>query len=105
LWAKRNFVPLLPINRASARKAFEPNAIREMAFVIKNVCQKLDLRLTDNPGTRLATSKIIELGVRDASTLSTLKEIKHYRYCINRKSWDAAGTVQLAQMFLEERRI
>lgn len=39
--------------------------------------------MTDNPGTRLVASKIIELaqrGVRDAPTLSamTLKEFKDY---------------------------
>jgi len=41
------------------------------------------INLTDNPGTRLVASKIIELaqrGVRDAPTLSamTLKEFKDY---------------------------
>jgi hypothetical protein len=73
----------MPITPFLAGQAFEPDVIREMSLALETVCQKLELRLTDDPSTRLVASKIIELaqrGVRDAATLSTmtLKEFKHY---------------------------
>jgi len=54
-----------------------------MSLALENVCEKLELRLTDDPATRLVASTIIELtqrGVRDAATLAsmTLKEFKYY---------------------------
>lgn len=54
--------------------------ILEMSLALQTVCERLELKLTDDPYTRLIASKIIELaqrGVRDASTLSamTLKEL------------------------------
>jgi len=54
-----------------------------MSLALANVCEKLELRLIDDPATRLVASTIIELtqrGVRDASTLTamTLKEFKYY---------------------------
>jgi hypothetical protein len=77
----------LPLPNITAKflagQAFDPEVIREMSPAVETVCQKLNLKLTDNPNTRLVASKIIELaqrGVRDATTLSTmmLKEFKHY---------------------------
>jgi hypothetical protein len=73
----------MPITPFLAGQAFDPEGIREMSLALETVCQKLELRLTDQPSTRLVASKIIELaqrGVRDAATLSTmtLKEFKHY---------------------------
>jgi hypothetical protein len=73
----------MPITSFLAAQAFEPELVREMSLALENVCQKLNLRLTNDPNTRLVASKIIELaqrGVRDAPTLSTmtLKEFKHY---------------------------
>jgi hypothetical protein len=73
----------MPIRPFLASQVFEPDLIREMSLALETVCQKLDLRLTDDPNTRLVASKIIELaqrGVRDAATLSTmaLKEFKHF---------------------------
>jgi hypothetical protein len=66
-----------------AGQAFQPESIREMSLALENVCEKLELRLTDDPATRLVASTIIELtqrGVRDAPTLTamTLKEFKYY---------------------------
>jgi hypothetical protein len=73
----------MPITPYLAGQAFEPEAIRQMSLALESVCDTLNLRLTDDPNTRLVASKIIELaqrGVRDAPTLSamTLKEFKHY---------------------------
>ena len=73
-------MPILPY---LAGRAFEPESIRQMSLALENVCEKLELRLTDDPATRLVASTIIELtqrGVRDASTLTamTLKEFKYY---------------------------
>jgi hypothetical protein len=72
----------MPIRPFLAGQAFEPDAIREMSLAVETVCEKLNLRLTDDPETRLVASKIIELaqrGVRDAPTLTamTLAEFKH----------------------------
>jgi hypothetical protein len=73
----------MPITPYLAGQAFEPELIREMSLALETVCDTLNLRLTDDPNTRLVASKIVELaqrGVRDAPTLSamTLKEFKHY---------------------------
>jgi hypothetical protein len=73
----------MPIRPYLAAQAFEPESIREMSLALENVCEKLELRLTDDPATRLVASTIIELtqrGVRDAPTLTamTLKEFKFY---------------------------
>jgi hypothetical protein len=73
----------MPITPYLAGQAFEPDLIREMSLALQTVREKLELRLTDDPATRLVASKIIELaqrGVRDGATLSemTLKEFKHY---------------------------
>ena len=73
----------MPITPYLAGQAFEPEAIRQMSLALESVCDTLNLRLTDDPNTRLVASKIIELaqrGVRDAPNLSamTLKEFKHY---------------------------
>jgi hypothetical protein len=73
----------MPITPYLAGQAFEPELIRQMSLALESVCETLNLRLTDDPNTRLVASKIIELaqrGVREAPTLSemTLKEFKHY---------------------------
>jgi hypothetical protein len=73
----------MPIRQYLAGQAFDPEIIREMSRALETICQTLNLRLTDDPNTRLVASKIIELvqgGMRDAATLSamTLKEFKHY---------------------------
>jgi hypothetical protein len=73
----------MPIRPYLAGQALEPEAIREMSLALETVCEALNLRLTDDPNTRLVALKIIELaqrGVRDAATVSamTLKEFKHY---------------------------
>jgi len=59
-----------------------------MSLALETVCGKLNLRLIDDPATRLVASKIIELaqrGVRDAPTLTamTLKELKHNTKVMN----------------------
>ena len=73
----------MPITPYLAGQAFEPELIREMSIALETICDTLNLRLTDDPNTRLVASKIVELaqrGVRDAPTLGamTLKEFKHY---------------------------
>jgi hypothetical protein len=73
----------MPIRPFLAGQAFEPDVIREMSLALENACAKLELRLTDDPATRLVASKIIELaqrGVRDAATLTamTLKELQDH---------------------------
>ncbi len=73
----------MPITPYLAGQAFEPELIREMSLALETVCDTLNLRLTDDPNTRLVASKVVELaqrGVRDAPTLSamTLKGFKHY---------------------------
>ena len=73
----------MPIRPYLAERAFEPESIRQMSLAFENVREKLELRLTDDPATRLVASTIIELthrGVRDAATLAsmTLKEFKYY---------------------------
>jgi hypothetical protein len=73
----------MPITPYLAGQAFEPDVIREMSLALQTACEKLELKLTDDPATRLVASKVIELaqrGVRDAPTLTamTLKEIKHH---------------------------
>jgi hypothetical protein len=70
----------MPIRPFLAGQAFEPDVIREMSLALQTVCEKLELKLTDDPDTRLVASKIIELaqrGVRDAPTLTamTLKDL------------------------------
>jgi hypothetical protein len=78
----RHIQSIMPIRPFLAGKPFEPEIIREMSLALETVCEKLQLKLTDDPATRLVASKIIELaqrGVRDAATLSamTLKEFTH----------------------------
>ncbi len=73
----------MPITPYLAGQAFEPELIREMSLALETAGDTLNLRLTDDPNTRLVASKIVELaqrGVRDAATLSamTLKEFKDY---------------------------
>jgi hypothetical protein len=73
----------MPIRPYLAGQAFEPESIRQMSLALENVCEKLELRLIDDPATRLVASKIIKLtqrGVRDVPTLiaMTLKEFKYY---------------------------
>jgi hypothetical protein len=67
----------MPITPYLAGQAFEPDLIREMSLALETVCDTLNLRLTDDPNTRLVASKIVELaqrGVRDAPTLSANAE-------------------------------
>jgi len=73
----------MPIRPFLAGQAFEPELIQQMSLALETVCAKLALTLSDDPGTRLVASKIIELaqrGVKDAPTLTamTMKELKHY---------------------------
>jgi hypothetical protein len=73
----------MPIRGFLSGQAFEPEVVRQMSLALETVCGKFGMKLTDDPATRVAAQKIIELaqrGVRDAPTLSemTLKELKHY---------------------------
>ncbi len=73
----------MPIRPFLAGQPFEPELIREMSLALETVCDTLNLRLADDPNTRLVASKIVEFAqrdVRDAANLSamTLKEFKHY---------------------------
>jgi hypothetical protein len=65
----------------SCRSAFEPETIRVMSIAFEEVCQDLDLRLRDDPATRLVAEKIVQFaqwGIRDVETLRalTLKEFR-----------------------------
>jgi len=58
-----------------AGQAFEPEIISTMSAALESVCAALQLRLTDDPFTRLVAAKIIELaqrGVRDAASLHAM---------------------------------
>lgn len=73
----------MPIRPFLAGQAFEPEIIRQMSLALEIVCEKVGMNLTDEPRTRVAAQKIIELaqrGVRDAPTLAemAIKELKHY---------------------------
>ena len=64
-----------------ANRAFDPETIRDMSLALERVCETLDLRVQDDPATRLMAKKIIELaqrGVRgDALSSAALKEFKY----------------------------
>jgi hypothetical protein len=71
----------MPIRPFLAGQPSEPELIRQMSLALESVCAKLELKLTDDPATRLVASKIIELaqrGVRDAETLSAMAVKEHY---------------------------
>jgi hypothetical protein len=72
----------VPIRPFLSGQAFDPETIMQMSAALESVCEKLKLRMVDDPATRLIAEKIIEIaqrGVRDAPTLSamTLEEFKH----------------------------
>ncbi len=65
----------MPIRPFLSGRAFDPESIDNMSEALKGVCETLDLKLTDDPATRLVAQKIIKLaqrGVRDAATLQTM---------------------------------
>jgi hypothetical protein len=73
----------MPIRPFLAGQAFEPELIRQMSLALETACAKFEMKLRDDPATRVVATKIIEIaqrGVRDAPTLSemALKELKHY---------------------------
>ena len=70
----------MPIRGFLEGQVFDPELIRQMSLALETVCAKLELRLTDDPATRLVASKIIELaqrGVKDSADLTamTLEEL------------------------------
>jgi hypothetical protein len=64
----------MPITPYVAGQAFEPDVIREMSVALQTACEKLELKLTDDPATRLVASKVIEL----AHEARGMKTSKHY---------------------------
>jgi len=65
----------VPIRPFLAGQAFEPEIIRDMSKVFVAVCEALDLKVGDDPATRLVARKVIELaqrGVRDMATLQAM---------------------------------
>ena len=71
----------MPIRPFLDGQPFDQEIISIMSAALESVCEALDLKLVDDPATRLVAKKIIELaqrGVRDASVLSAeaLKEFK-----------------------------
>jgi hypothetical protein len=52
----------MPITPYLAGQAFEPDVIREMSVALQTACEKLELKLTDDPATRLVASKVIATG-------------------------------------------
>jgi hypothetical protein len=72
---------VMPIRPFLAGQPFDPETITMMSAALENVCKALDLKIVDDPATRLVAQKIIELtqrGMQDATMLSaaTLKELK-----------------------------
>jgi hypothetical protein len=66
----------------SGHQAFDPETIGAMSAALESVCKVLNLKMVDDPATRLIAEKIIALaqrGVLDAPTLSamTLEEFKY----------------------------
>jgi hypothetical protein len=70
----------MPIRPFLSGRAFDPEIIDNMSAALKGVCEALDLKLTDDPATRLVAQKIIELaqrGVRDSLQAMTLSAFKY----------------------------
>ncbi len=72
----------MPIRGFLSGQAFEPEVVRQMSLALETTCAKFEMKLNDDPATRVVALKIIELaqrGVRDAPNLTewTLKELKH----------------------------
>ena len=65
----------MPITPFLAGQAFEPETIQDMSKVFVAVCEALNLKVGDDPVTRLVAQKIVELaqrGVRDVATLQSM---------------------------------
>jgi len=50
----------MPIHPFRAGSAFETETIRVMSIAFEEVCQDLELRLRDDPATRLVAKKIVQ---------------------------------------------
>jgi hypothetical protein len=71
----------MPIRPFLAGQSFDPETITMMSSALEYVCKALDLKIVDDPATRLVAQKIIELtqrGIKDATMLgaATLRELK-----------------------------
>jgi len=71
----------MPIRPFLASQDFDPETITKMSAALESVCEKLGLKMVDDPATRLVAEKIIELaqrGVKDVTTLRamTLEQLK-----------------------------
>jgi hypothetical protein len=69
----------MPITPFLAGQAFEPEAIENISAAFVAACDALQLKVTDDPATRLVAEKVIEFaqrGIRDPNMLRklTLKE-------------------------------
>jgi hypothetical protein len=56
-------------------EAFDPETIEEMSLAFESVCKALQLKVRDDPVTRVVAEKIIELskhGVHGVLTLHTM---------------------------------
>jgi len=72
---------VMPIRPFVAGQEFDPETITKMSAALEGVCEKLGLKMVDDPATRLVAEKIIELaqrGVKDVTTLRamTLEQLK-----------------------------
>ena len=71
----------MPIRSFVNGQEFDPETINKMSAALEGVCDKLGLKMVDDPATRLVAEKIIELaqrGVNDVPTLRamTLEQLK-----------------------------
>jgi hypothetical protein len=71
---------MMPIHPFAANHAFEAQIISEISSALDAVCRALDLRVVNDPATRLVAANIIELaerGVRgDALRTMTLEKFE-----------------------------
>jgi hypothetical protein len=71
----------MPIRSFVNGHEFDPETINKVSAALESVCDRLGLKMVDDPATRLVAQKIIELaqrGVKDVPTLRamTLEQLK-----------------------------
>ena len=62
----------MPIRGFLSGQAFEPDVVRQMSLALETICEEFEMKLSDEPTTRVVALKIFELaqrGLQDAPTL------------------------------------
>jgi hypothetical protein len=65
----------MPIRPFLSNQSFDPEIIGKMSAALERVCETLNLKMVDDPATRLVAEKIIGLvqrGVQDTETLHAM---------------------------------